>query len=102
MSELGVVYRQLNSSVGAFATDTLIADSAALASGSASQDTTYTAEQRTLRSMADHRDRVATLMKATLAHAAAGIAPRHGELQSELAQGRALLKQAAGLAAHSR
>jgi hypothetical protein len=102
VAELGVVYRQLNSSVGAFATDTLIADSKALASGSAAHDSTYTTEQRTLRSMADHRDRVATLMKATLAHAAAGIAPRHGELQSELAQGRALLKQAARLAAHTR
>jgi hypothetical protein len=102
VAELGVVYRQLNSSVGAFATDTLIADSKALASGSAAHDSTYTTEQRTLRSMADHRDRVATLMKATLARAAAGTTPRHGEMQSELAQGRALLRQAAQLAAHTR
>jgi hypothetical protein len=51
--------------------------------------------------MADHRDRVAQLMKATLARASRGIAPGHGELQSELAQGRALLKQAAQLATHT-
>jgi hypothetical protein len=101
VAELGAVYRQLNSSVGAFATDTLIADSHALASGSASDDSTYRTEQRTLRSMADHRDRVAGLMKFTLARAAKGIAPGQGEMKSELAQGRALLKQAAQLAAHT-
>lgn len=99
VAELGALYRQLNSSVGAFATDTLVADSHALASGSASDDSTYTTEQRALRTMADHRDRVAGLMKVTLARAAQGIAPGHGELQAELSQGRALLKQAAQLAA---
>jgi hypothetical protein len=99
--ELGALYRQINSSVGAFATDTLIADSAALGSGSAGDDSTYSTEQQALRSMADHRDQVASLMKVTLAHAAAGVAPAHGELQSELAQGRALLKEAAQLAAHT-
>jgi hypothetical protein len=100
-AELASVYQQINSSVGAFATDTLIADSKALASGSASDDTTYANEQATLADLADHRDRVATLMKATLARAALGIAPSHGELQSELSQGRALLRQAATLAAHT-
>ena len=101
VAELGALYRQVNSSVGAFATDTLIADSKALASGSASDDSAYTTEQTALLSMADHRDRVAALMKATLARAAQGTAPGHGELQSELSQGRALLKQAAQLAAHT-
>jgi hypothetical protein len=101
VSELGALYRQLNSSVGAFATDTLIADSHALASGSTSDDSTYRTEQRTLRSIADHRDRVAQLMKVTLARAVKGIAPGHGEMQAELSQGRALLKQAAQLAAHT-
>ena len=101
VAELGALYRQLNSSVGEFATNTLVADSAALASGSGSDDTRYATEQATLLSMANHRDQVAALMKATLSRAAAGIAPGHGELQSELAQGRALLKQAASLAAHT-
>jgi hypothetical protein len=40
-------------------------------------------------------------MKATLARAAMGIAPGHGELTSELTQARALLRQAASLAAHT-
>jgi hypothetical protein len=101
VAELGALYRQVDSSVGEFATDTLLADSAALASGSASHDRTYTTEQRALRSMADHRDRVAAQMKITLARAARGISPGHGELRSELAQGRALLEQAARLAART-
>jgi hypothetical protein len=101
VAELGALYRQVNSSVGAFATDTLIADSKALASGSASNDSTYRTEQQALLDMANHRDQVAAQMKATLARAARGIAPGHGEMQSELAQGRALLKQAAQLRAHT-
>jgi hypothetical protein len=101
VAELGELYQQINSSVGAFATDTLIADSKALASGSASDDSRYAHEQDTLADLAAHRDRVATLMKATLARAATGIVPGHGEMQSELAQARALLKQAANLAAHT-
>ena len=101
LSELVSLYQQLNSSVGAFATDTLIADTKALASGSASDDSAYVTEQTALLSMVNHRDQVATLMKATLARAAMGIAPGHGELQSELAQGKALLKQAAQLRAHT-
>jgi hypothetical protein len=101
VAELGELYQQINSSVGEFATNTLIADSKALASGSSSDDSRYANEQETLAEMAAHRDRVATLMKATLARAAMGIAPSHGEMQSETAQARALLKQAAQLAAHT-
>ncbi|HEY3531445.1 MAG TPA: hypothetical protein VGK78_20040 [Nocardioides sp.] len=99
VAELGALYQQINSSVGEFATDTLIADSKALASGSTSDDSTYTTEQEALQTMADHRDRVAALMKATLSRAAMGIAPGRGELRSEMVQGRALLRQAAELAA---
>jgi hypothetical protein len=99
-AQLGALYRQINSSVGAFATDTLIADSTALASGSASDDSRYAAEQLALASLADHRDAVATLIKATLARAALGIAPAKGELQSELVQAGALLRQAASLREH--
>ncbi|MDT4919764.1 MAG: hypothetical protein QOI15_666 [Pseudonocardiales bacterium] len=101
VTELATLYRQLNSSVGAFATNTLIADSKALASGSAADDTRYADEQKALALLAAHRDRVVTLMKATLARAAVGRAPGHGELQSQLAQGRALLKQSAQLVAQS-
>src|SRR4029077_9769358 len=46
VAQLGALYRQINSSVGAFATHTLLADTHALASGSASHDSTYRTEQK--------------------------------------------------------
>ena len=95
------MYQQLNSSVGAFGTDTLIADSAALASGSATGDAKYLAEQETLQHLAKARDQLAAEIKATLAGAAGGVMPSHGALTSELARARALLSQAHELAAGS-
>ena len=83
-ADLAKRYAQINSSVGQFATDTLIADTKALASGSASDDSAYQAEQKTLRQLADDRDRAAARIKQTLAHAAAGHMPNHGEIQSGL------------------
>ncbi len=67
---LAAVYQQLNSSVGSFATATLMADTAALASGSSSSDSTFIAEQRTLRNLADARDTLAARIKRVLADAA--------------------------------
>jgi hypothetical protein len=100
-AELAAMYQQLNSSVGAFGTDTLIADSAALASGSATSDTQYLDEQETLQHLAKARDQLAPEIKATLARAARGVMPSHGTLTSELARARALLRQAHKLAARS-
>ncbi|MGH8861090.1 MAG: hypothetical protein ACRDVG_07620, partial [Jatrophihabitantaceae bacterium] len=97
--QLAALYQQLNSSVGAFATDTLLADSAALAGGSGTNDTRYREEQETLRHLADARDKLAAQMKHVLADAASGSRPSHGTLTSELSRGRALLHQAAELAA---
>jgi hypothetical protein len=74
-ADLAKGYAQINSSVGQFATDTLIADTKALASASASDDSTYEAEQKTLRQLADDRDRAAVKIKETLARAAAGAMP---------------------------
>ena len=72
VTRLGSAYRQLDSSVGRFATDTLIADSAALASGTGTDDRTYQREQRALTRLAAARDRLATQIKGTLAAAGAG------------------------------
>ncbi|HEU5269477.1 MAG TPA: hypothetical protein VFU36_06080, partial [Jatrophihabitans sp.] len=78
--ELAAAYQQLNSSVGEFATNTLIADSAALASGSASNDAAFQHEQLALSVLANARDRVAARMKDVLIAAAAGHAPSHGQV----------------------
>ena len=93
-AELAKGYAQINSSVGEFATDTLIADTKALASGSASDDSAYEAEQETLEQLADDRDQAAAKIKQTLANAAAGQMPNHGEVQSGLAHVKELLKRA--------
>jgi hypothetical protein len=97
-AELAKGYAQINSSVGQFATDTLIADTKALASGSASDDSAYEAEQKALLQLADDRDRAAAKIKETLARAAAGDMPKHGEIQSGLAHVKELLKRAHRLA----
>ena len=97
-AELAKGYAQINSSVGQFATDTLIADTKALASGSGSDDSAYMAEQRTLRQLADDRDRAAARIKQTLADAAGGHVPNHGQIQSGLAHVKELLKRAHRLA----
>jgi hypothetical protein len=97
-AEVAAAYQQLNSSVGAFATDTLIAESAALASGSASDDAAYACEQAALADLAARRDSVATQMKSTLAEAELGHSITRGEITSELARARAILAAAQRLA----
>ena len=95
---LAGAYQQINSSVGELATDTLLADSKALASGSGASDTGFTVEQAVLTDLLKHRDRVAAQMKDVLAAAAAGTTPSHGRTTSLLAESQALLAQARTLA----
>jgi hypothetical protein len=96
--ELAAGYDQINSSVGEFATDTLIADTKALASGSSTNDSAFAAEQETLRQLADDRDAAAQKIKDTLSAAAARHTPNHGEVQSGLSHVKELLKRAGKLA----
>jgi hypothetical protein len=96
--QLAAAYQQVNSSVGAFATDTLLADSAALASGSADSDNAYHVEQVHLRHLADARDSLAGELKVLLSQAADGQLPPPGQITSGIARANALLKQAHQLA----
>ncbi len=92
---LAALYRQLNSSVGTFATLTLIADSAALVSGSAHNDSEYTRVEHALTRLADARDALVAQLKPILSsHGSL----RQGRVASTLAQGAALLKQVQSLA----
>jgi hypothetical protein len=97
--DLAKGYDQINSSVGQFATDTLIADSNALASGSSSGDNAYSTEQATLAQLADDRDAAAATVKKVLSDAAAGHTQNHGQITSGLARVKELLKRASKLAA---
>lgn len=100
-AELAKGYDQIESSVGQFATDTLIADTKALASGSSSDDSAYETEQATLAQLADDRDTAVAAIKKVLNNAAAGVMPNHGQVTSGLAHVRELLRRAALLAASS-
>jgi hypothetical protein len=91
-------YDQLNSAVGEFATETMIADSHASASGS----TVYRTVYRKLRQLANARDTLATTMKQQLSAAAtSGKAPRTRVRRAEIQRAQALLYQAYHLAQHS-
>jgi hypothetical protein len=97
-ADLATGYTQINSSVGQFATDTLIADTKALASGSGANDSAYKSEQARLTGLAKDRDAVATTIKQVLAAAAAGQMPNHGQIVSGQAHVKELLTRAQQLA----
>ncbi|MDX6244821.1 MAG: hypothetical protein QOE76_2544 [Frankiales bacterium] len=97
---LGDCYKQLNASVGEFGTDTLVASTRALASGSAADDSAYTATDAALSWLGSHRDTLASTVKNELDQVefhGAGINQHTANVQ--LASCRGLLIAAAGLAA---
>src|SRR5262249_6014321 len=71
LDHLADSYKQLNSSIGAFGTFALIADSAALASSS-DGDQTFSQIQAQLTALADRRDALAQSIKETLDQAQHG------------------------------
>jgi hypothetical protein len=91
-------YKQLNASVGEFATSTLLADTAALKSGTGGDDHVFTSVQARLNSLLQDRDRLATEMKVALHDAAfAGTTMPHGNVTSQTARCQAILDRAARL-----
>jgi hypothetical protein len=64
--DLAVCYKQLNSSVGEFGTDIIRADTAAMKSGSSSDDTTYTKVSTASKLLAATRDALAAKIKTAL------------------------------------
>jgi hypothetical protein len=97
-ADLAKGYDQINSSVGQFATDTRIADTNALATGSGADDSTYQDVQAALQQLADDRDTAAAPIKRVLNNAADGVMPNHGQITSGLAHVRELLRRAGLLA----
>jgi hypothetical protein len=66
---LAVCYKQLNSSVGQFGTNVLVADTAALKSGSAADDSQYQSFLTSLQQLGTSRDQQASIIKQTLFNA---------------------------------
>jgi hypothetical protein len=92
---LAAAYDQIESSVGQFATDTLIADTKALASGSSSDDSAYQAEQSVLAQLAQERDALAARIRKQLNN---GHGVKRGEMRRDLRRVSELLRRADALA----
>jgi hypothetical protein len=102
LEDLGHCYKQLNASVGMFGTDTLIASTAALASGSSSNDSKYTQIDSNLSSLATQRDPLATKIKNTLNQVEFhGATPTKAEIAQQQQGCNDLLTSASNLAAQS-
>ncbi|HEX9064235.1 MAG TPA: hypothetical protein VF843_03955, partial [Streptosporangiaceae bacterium] len=99
VTELGDCYKQLNSSVGQFGTDTLIASTNAVESNSAG-DATYQHVNHLLAVLEKARDGLAGTIKGELEAAAFGNAPVHGAFAQTVAC-KGLLTAAHQLAGHS-
>jgi hypothetical protein len=66
---LAVCYKQLNSSVGQFGTDVLVADTNALKTGSSTDDSAYKSVASKIQSLGTERDALATQIKNDLFNA---------------------------------
>jgi hypothetical protein len=98
-ADLGACYKQLNASVGTFGTDTLLASTAALASGSGGNDSTFTNTNTALGSLADRRDALATDIKNNLDGVEFhGAHPDNRAISAQLDSCRKLIGDAAALA----
>ncbi|HLX21542.1 MAG TPA: hypothetical protein VKR23_15465 [Gaiellaceae bacterium] len=94
--DLAKCYKQLNSSVGQFGTDMLVADTAALKSGSATDDSTYTSTLAKIQSLGAARDKLATRIKGDLFAAEFDNTPIPGA--NDLKDCNSILSQANALA----
>jgi hypothetical protein len=98
LRRLGEVYKQLNAPFGAFGMDTLVASTRAIKSGSALDDSTYTAIAKQIESLTVQRDALASEMRELLDGAAFGDkAINEHQAKHLIAQGHDLLAQAAAL-----
>jgi len=70
LQRLGEVYKQLNAPFGQFGMDALAVSTKAVKSGSASDDSTYTALSDSISAVTDKRDALAEQMKSVLDAAA--------------------------------
>ncbi|HMI99714.1 MAG TPA: hypothetical protein VK488_07785 [Gaiellaceae bacterium] len=95
LTELGLVYKQINAPFGPLALDVLAASTKALASGSSTDDSTYTAISNRIAALTAHRDTLAGQMRDALNQAAFGDhGPSADEIASLTLQGKTLLMQA--------
>jgi hypothetical protein len=95
--QLAVCYKQLNSSVGQFGTDLIVADTAALKTGSSGDDSTYESTLGDIKTLGAARDALATKIKNDLFNAGFDNTPIPGA--NDLKDCEGILAQANALAA---
>jgi hypothetical protein len=95
---LAQCYKQLNSSVGLFGTDVILADTAALRTGSAASDTSYQTFLSRLQSVGAARDALASRIKQELWNAEFNNQHLRPQALGDLLSCGGLLLQAGGLA----
>jgi len=96
---LGAAYKQLYAPFGEFAMETLKASTKALASGSVSDDSSYTTVEGQIQSLTAQRDTLAGQIKAALNSAAfAGKALNEQQAKGYIQHANDLIGQAAALA----
>jgi hypothetical protein len=94
---LATCYKQLNSSVGQFGSDTLEADTQALETGSTSDDSTYATFAAQLATLGTQRDTLATTIKDELYNAEFNGTPLPSSAAGDLTQCTTQLADAAAL-----
>jgi hypothetical protein len=98
VAELGAVYKQIDAVDGQFAAATLAASTRGIASGSATNDSTYTATEAALSKLEQSRDRIASEIQNALLGAEFGNHPIGSSANALIWQADQLLAQANHLA----
>jgi hypothetical protein len=101
LRRLGAVYKQIDAPFAAFAANTLVSSTRAVASGSSSDDSTYTSVENQIQSQTLQRDALVSQMRAILNKAAFGGGDsevNERTVERLIRQGEALLDQSRKLA----
>jgi hypothetical protein len=99
---LGAVYKQLTASFGSFAMYTLVASTKALASGSSTDDSTYTTTEAKIADLTTQRDALMAQIRTGLNNAEfAGQALNEQQAKGWIASAQSLIDKAKALAAGS-
>jgi predicted transcriptional regulator len=99
---LGEVYKQVTASFGSFAMYTLVASTKALASGSSTDDSTYTTIEGKIADLTTQRDALMAQIRTGLNNAQfAGQALNEQQAKDWIASAQSLIDQAKALAAGS-
>jgi hypothetical protein len=102
LTQLGIVYKEINAPFGPLSYDVLSASTRALASGTTTEDSTYNAISDRITSLTNDRNALAAQMRDVLTNAAfGGAVPSTSQIEALAFQGNTLLMQANQLGAAS-